>query len=183
VTLRSYRENKHFYAITPAGGEWQTAPPAGHNPNVHVIGGWMGPRGVWDVWGKENTAMSGIEPGSSNPFSRHCVASTGRMRFAGRFHVKASNRSAVLLDTLSPRARKHRTLHLSDITHPSQWGSAVWQSVCAHNTVLGPMNCKCCIGCQAATDGLCRLQLSGCERAVRASVMCRPAGRAGSLHL
>jgi hypothetical protein len=133
----------------------------------------MGPRGVWNVWGEENIAMSDIESGSSNPFSRHRVASTGRMRFAGRFHIKASERIAVLLDTLSARARKHCTLYLSDITRLSQWGGAVWQSVCAHSTVLGPVNCKC-IGCQAATDGMCRLQLSDCEWTVSASTMCRP---------
>jgi len=75
----------------------------------------MGPRGGLGRLGKENTAVSDIEPGSSNPFSPHCVASTGRMRFAGRFHIKAPSTE----QTLSPRARKHRTLYLSDITHPS----------------------------------------------------------------
>lgn len=122
----------------------RTEPQCSSNRRLH------GPlEGVWDVWGKENTPMSDIEPGSSSPLSRHRVGITGRMRFAGRFHIKASKRTAVLLDTLSPRARKHRTLHLSDISQPSQWGSAVWQSVCAHRQCWGPMNCKC-IGCPAS---------------------------------
>jgi hypothetical protein len=94
---------------------------------------------------KENTPISDIEPGFSNQFPRHRIDFKGRMRFAGRFHIKALDRTVVLPDTFNPRARKHGTLCLSDITQSSQWGSVVWQSV--HTAQCwSAMNCKCCIG-------------------------------------
>lgn len=93
----------------------------------------MGPRGGLGRLGERKYRMSDTDPGSSNPFSRHRVASTGRMRFAGLSHIEASNRWADLLDALSPRARKHRTLYVSD-RHYSACGLAVC-AVCAHSTV------------------------------------------------